>query len=165
MDVSGKTAVVTGGGRGIGRGISLALARNGADIVVADIIVDNAEGVAEEVRALGRRALPLSLDVTGQQSVETMTAQALAEFAGEVLERSTGRPGSLLLVGGDTAYACLRRLRIGAVALAGEAEPYVPWGRAVGGRWAGSAVISKAGGFGDPGTLRRIRFRLLSPFG
>ena len=88
---------------------------------------------------------------------------ALAEFAGEVLERSTGRPRSLLLVGGDTAYACLRRLGIGAVALAGEAEPYVPWGRAVGGRWAGSAVISKAGGFGDPGTLQRIRSRLLSP--
>ena len=88
---------------------------------------------------------------------------ALAEFAGAVLERSTRRPGSLLLVGGDTAYACLRRLGIGAVALAGEAEPYVPWGRAVGGRWAGSAVISKAGGFGDPGTLRRIRSRLLSP--
>ena len=88
---------------------------------------------------------------------------SLAEFAGEVLERSTGRPRSLLLVGGDTAYACLRRLGIGAVALAGEAEPYVPWGRAVGGRWAGSAVISKAGGFGDPGTLQRIRSRLLSP--
>ena len=90
-------------------------------------------------------------------------SRALAEFAGEVLERSTGRPRSLLLVGGDTAYACLRRLGIGAVALAGEVEPYVPWGRAVGGRWAGSAVISKAGGFGDPGTLQRIRSRLLSP--
>ena len=90
---------------------------------------------------------------------------ALAEFAGEVLERSAGRPGSLLLVGGDTACACLRRLGIGAVALAGEAEPYVPWGRAVGGPWAGSAVISKAGGFGDAGTLQRIRCRLLSPAG
>ena len=90
---------------------------------------------------------------------------ALAEFAREVLERSTARPRSLLLVGGDTAYACLRRLGIGAVALAGEAEPYVPWGRALGGPWAGSAVISKAGGFGDPGTLQRIRCRLLRPAG
>ena len=90
---------------------------------------------------------------------------ALAEFAREVLERSTGRPRSLLLVGGDTAYACVRRLGIGAVALAGEAEPYVPWGRAVGGRWAGTAVISKAGGFGDPGTLQRILSRLLSAAG
>ena len=90
-------------------------------------------------------------------------ALALAEFAGEVLERGPGRPRSVLLVGGDTAYACLRRLGIGAVALAGEVEPYVPWGRVVGGRWAGTAVISKAGGFGDPGTLQRIRCRLLSP--
>lgn len=90
---------------------------------------------------------------------------ALAEFAQAVLEGSAGRPRSLLLVGGDTACACLRRLGIGAVALAGEAEPYVPWGRAVGGPWAGTAVISKAGGFGDPGTLQRIRSRLLSPAG
>ena len=99
---------------------------------------------------------------SGAERSSEAVSLALAEFAGEVLERSTGRPRSLLLVGGDTAYACLRRLGIGAVALAGEAEPYVPWGRALGGRWAGSAVISKAGGFGDPGTLQRIRSRLLS---
>ena len=90
---------------------------------------------------------------------------ALADFAGEVLAASAGRPRSLLLVGGDTACACLRRLGIGAVALAGEAEPYVPWGRVAGGPWAGTAVISKAGGFGDRGTLRRIRSRLLSAGG
>ena len=95
MDVSGKTAVVTGGGRGIGRGISLALARNGADIVVADIIVDNAEGVAEEVRALGRRALPLSLDVTNQESVEAMTTRALAEFGAiDILVNNAGVIGA-----------------------------------------------------------------------
>ena len=75
MDVSGKIAIVTGGGRGIGRGISLALARNGADIVIADIIVKNAEGVADEVRSLGRRSLAVSLDVSDQESVEEMTAQ------------------------------------------------------------------------------------------
>ena len=75
MDVSGKIAIVTGGGRGIGRGISLALARNGADIVIADIIVKNAEGVADEVRSLGRRSLAVSLDVSDRESVEEMTAQ------------------------------------------------------------------------------------------
>ena len=80
MDVTGKTAVVTGGGRGIGRGISLALARNGADVAVADIIAENARSVAAEVEALGRRATALSLDVTDQQSVEDMAAAALAEF-------------------------------------------------------------------------------------
>ena len=95
MDVSGKTAVVTGGGRGIGRGISLALARNGADVVVADIIVENAESVAQEVGALGRRALALSLDVTDQESVDAMAARALDEFGAiDILVNNAGVIGA-----------------------------------------------------------------------
>ena len=95
MDVSGKTAVVTGGGRGIGRGISLALARNGADIVVADIVLENAENVAEEVNGLGRGALALTLDVSDQQSVEAMTSQAIAEFGTiDILVNNAGVIGS-----------------------------------------------------------------------
>ena len=86
---------------------------------------------------------------------------ALAGLAGDALQASAARPRALLLVGGDTACACLRRLGIGAVALAGEAEPYVPWGRVAGGPWAGTVVVTKAGGFGDSGTLRRICARLL----
>ena len=95
MDVSGKTAVVTGSGRGIGRGISLALARNGADVVVTDVIVENAESVADEVRAHGRRALALSLDVSSQESVDAMTAQALAEFGAiDILVNNAGVVGA-----------------------------------------------------------------------
>ena len=95
MDVSGKIAIVTGGGRGIGRGISLALARNGADIVIADIIVKNAEGVADEVRSLGRRSLAVSLDVSDQESVEGMTAQALSEFGAiDILVNNAGVIGA-----------------------------------------------------------------------
>ena len=95
MDVSGKTAIVTGGGRGIGRGISLAMARNGADVVVADIIVENAEGVADEVRALGRRAQALSLDVANQESVDAMAAQALTEFGAiDILVNNAGVIGA-----------------------------------------------------------------------
>ena len=130
-------------------------------------------GVTERAAAVARAARTLAAggDLfvwsapparAAERSSEAVSL-ALAEFTREVLARSTGRPRSLLLVGGDTAYACLRRLGIGAVALAGEAEPYVPWGRVVAGPWAGTAVISKAGGFGDPGTLQRIRSRLLSP--
>ena len=95
MDVSGKTAVVTGGGRGIGRGISLALARNGADIVVADIVAENAESVADEVRGLGRRALALTVDVTNQDSADDMASQALAEFGAiDILVNNAGVIGS-----------------------------------------------------------------------
>ena len=95
MDVSGKIAIVTGGGRGIGRGISLALARNGADIVIADIIVKNAEGVADEVRSLGRRSLALRLDVASQESVDEVTSQALAEFGAiDILVNNAGVIGA-----------------------------------------------------------------------
>ncbi len=80
MDVTDKIAIVTGGGRGIGRGISLVLARNGANIVVADLLEDNAQRVADEVRALGRKSLALSLDVTSQASADAMAASAISAF-------------------------------------------------------------------------------------
>ena len=92
-------------------------------------------------------------------------ATALADLAGDALEATAARPRTLLLVGGDTAYACLRRLGIRGVALGGEVEPYVPWGRVIEGPWAGTVVITKAGGFGDPHTLRRICRRRLTAAG
>ncbi len=60
MDVTGKIAIVTGGGRGIGRSIALVLARNGADIAVADLNLDDAQKVAAEVAQLGRKSLSVS---------------------------------------------------------------------------------------------------------
>ena len=83
-------------------------------------------------------------------------AADLADLAARALASAAVRPRALLLVGGDTAYACLRRLDIRRLVLRGEAEPYVPWGRALGGSWGGLVVVTKAGGFGDRDTLRRI---------
>ena len=72
MRLAGKVAVVTGGGSGIGRGIVLALAREGADVAIPDIQVMNAEKVAEEVKALGRKCLPMRTDVTSAADIKTM---------------------------------------------------------------------------------------------
>jgi NAD(P)-dependent dehydrogenase (short-subunit alcohol dehydrogenase family) len=72
MRLEGKTAIVTGGGSGIGRGIVLAMAREGADIAIPDIQVLNAERVADEVKALGRRVLPMKTDVTSSADVKAM---------------------------------------------------------------------------------------------
>ena len=80
MDVTGKFSVVTGGGRGIGRGISLMLARNGADVAVADLNLENAKKVAAEVADLGRRSLVVALDVTDQESTDRMAMEVIESF-------------------------------------------------------------------------------------
>ena len=80
MDVSGSVAVVTGGGRGIGRGIVLALTRYGAHVVAADLNARDAEATAREASGAGRVAVPSYVDVTDQPSVDAMVADALSQF-------------------------------------------------------------------------------------
>ncbi|MDP6445936.1 MAG: SDR family NAD(P)-dependent oxidoreductase, partial [Pirellulaceae bacterium] len=80
MDVSGKVALVTGGGRSIGRGIAITLAVNGADVVLADVNLDAAQAVASEVEALGRKSMATKMDVTDQQSVDESVAEVVLRF-------------------------------------------------------------------------------------
>ncbi len=78
--LSGRTAVVIGGGSGIGRGIALALAAEGMDLVIADIEHDSARAVAEEVRKVNVRALAIAADVTQPDSLERLAQEAYDEF-------------------------------------------------------------------------------------
>jgi NAD(P)-dependent dehydrogenase (short-subunit alcohol dehydrogenase family) len=80
MRLKDRVAMVTGGGSGIGRGIALCMAREGADVVIPDINVAGAEAVAAEVEAMDRRALALKADVTSEASVTDVVAQALKRF-------------------------------------------------------------------------------------
>ena len=80
MELQGQVAIVTGGGRGIGRATALELARMGADIVVAELYRANAESTASELRGLGRRALVVQTDVTSRDDLRAMVERTLAEL-------------------------------------------------------------------------------------
>lgn len=79
--LEGKVALITGGGRGIGRGIALCLAGEGADIVINDLPEStDAETTAQEIRAMGRKAIFLPVDVSDRNAMEAMFADALKHF-------------------------------------------------------------------------------------
>jgi NAD(P)-dependent dehydrogenase (short-subunit alcohol dehydrogenase family) len=82
MDLSGKVAVVTGGGAGIGRAAAIGLARAGALTVVADVDPKAAKQVAGEIAGAGARAIGLAADVSSATSVDLMVAAAVEEFGG-----------------------------------------------------------------------------------
>ncbi len=80
FSLEGKTAIITGGSRGLGREMALAFAEYGADIVVASRKVENCEDVASEVRALGRRALAIGYHAASWSDAQRLADTAIAEF-------------------------------------------------------------------------------------
>ncbi len=92
-DLAGKTALVTGAGSGLGRGIALCLARKGCNVMLADVDVDAAAETASLMRnedAAGR-GLPLKADVTDEESVATMVYDAVCALGGvDVLVNCAG---------------------------------------------------------------------------
>jgi NAD(P)-dependent dehydrogenase (short-subunit alcohol dehydrogenase family) len=80
MRLSDKTAIVTGARRGIGRAIALALAREGANVVVSDISQKDCQKVVDEIERMGRRGLALKCDVSSSNDVEDMVKRTVAKF-------------------------------------------------------------------------------------
>jgi NAD(P)-dependent dehydrogenase (short-subunit alcohol dehydrogenase family) len=75
MGLAGRNAVVTGGASGIGRGISLRLAHEGANVAIFDLNLAGAENVADEIRVRGRKALACPVDVTNRAQIDAAVAQ------------------------------------------------------------------------------------------
>ncbi len=74
MEFEGKTAIVTGGARGIGRGIALELAQRGSNVVIADMDEESARSVVAEIKAAGTQSYYCETDVTQQWSTDDMVA-------------------------------------------------------------------------------------------
>jgi 3-oxoacyl-[acyl-carrier protein] reductase len=114
IDLSGRVALVTGGSRGLGRADALTLARAGADVVIADLLVESelseetdaygplatvarqqglvgTESAAEAIRGLGRRAIAVRCDVTRRDEVEATVARAVEELGSvDILVNNAG---------------------------------------------------------------------------
>jgi NAD(P)-dependent dehydrogenase (short-subunit alcohol dehydrogenase family) len=80
FDFTGKVALVTGGSRGLGYQMVKALAERGADVVIASRKIENCETVAEEVRALGRKAMPYAVHAAKWDQLDAMVDAVYAEF-------------------------------------------------------------------------------------
>ena len=89
--LDGRVAVVTGGGRGIGRAIALELAREGADVVVSSRTREQLEAVAAEVRGIGPRAAGVVADALDREQAKEPVRRAAAEFgAADILVNNVG---------------------------------------------------------------------------
>ncbi len=80
MDLKGKIAVVTGAASGIGRHTSIALAREGADVVLADLDREGLAEVRNEIGALGRRALAVPCDVSKLEDIQNLYERSISEM-------------------------------------------------------------------------------------
>jgi 3-oxoacyl-[acyl-carrier protein] reductase len=175
IDLGGRVALVTGGSRGRGRADALTLARAGADVVIADILVESddsdeagrygplaqaaraqglvhTEATAREIEELGRRALALKCDVTDAQQVEAVVARALDELGSvDILINNAGTLDHVGQIGDQSPELWERDLRVnltGAFNCCRAVWPHMRqsgWGRIVN----MASVAGTLGGFGQ----------------
>lgn len=98
MLLKGKVALVTGGGRGIGKTIALALAKEGAKIIVNDYVEENAKKVAEEIISSGGQAESVQADISNYEEANNMMKNILKEQPVDILINNAGITRDTLLV-------------------------------------------------------------------
>jgi 3-oxoacyl-[acyl-carrier protein] reductase len=175
IDLSGRVALVTGGSRGLGRADALTLARAGADVVIADILVESelseatdswgalataartggmvhTEETVEEIRALGRRSLAVRCDVTNREEVAAVVTRAVDELGSvDILVNNAGTLDHVGQFHDQSPELWERDLRVnltGGFNCAQAAWPHMKeraWGRIVN----MASVAGTLGGFGQ----------------
>jgi 3-oxoacyl-[acyl-carrier protein] reductase len=175
IDLSGRVALVTGGSRGLGRADALTLARAGADVVVADLLVESelseatdrygalatvarqqglvhTEETVEEIRGMGRRALAVRCDVTERAEVDAAVARAVEELGSvDILVNNAGTLDHAAQFPKQSPELWERDLRVnltGAFNCAQAAWPHMrerKWGRVIN----MASVAGTLGGFGQ----------------
>ncbi len=104
MELDGKIAIITGPAKGMGEAVTMALAREGADLALAGRDMAPIETVADKVRALGRRAVTVRCDVTSPEDADALIAATTAEFGGrvDILVNVAGGSGPIETTSWDT---------------------------------------------------------------
>lgn len=102
LGMNGKTGIVTGAGRGIGRRIALTLAEEGVNVVINDIDQGRADEVAQEIQEAGGSAVGIAADVTDRPAVDAMVQQTIKRFGSlQILVNNAGIPLHPTDVGGS----------------------------------------------------------------
>lgn len=117
MSIEGKVVLVTGAAQGIGRGIALRLAKDGADIALVDLKADRLTGVAAEIAALGRKTVSITADISKRDDVYAAIDKAEQALGGfDVIVNNAGiaqvnpiasvTPEEVERIFGSTSTAC-----------------------------------------------------------
>jgi NAD(P)-dependent dehydrogenase (short-subunit alcohol dehydrogenase family) len=97
LKLKGKVSIVTGSGRGIGRGIAMTLAAEGAKVGVNDYYLERAEAVAKEIKGAGGEAIAVQADITKAEQVEQMIKKVVDQWAKvDILVNNAGIPAGIL---------------------------------------------------------------------
>lgn len=137
LGLTGKTALVLGGGGGLGSAIALSLAREGADVAVADLNSAAVERTAGEVRAAGRRSLPLAWDLADLGAIDGYVGRVERELGGvDILVNNTGGPAPSPAAGQDpgTWQASFQSMVVSVIAVTDRVLPGMRargWGRVI----------------------------------
>jgi NAD(P)-dependent dehydrogenase (short-subunit alcohol dehydrogenase family) len=149
FSLEGKRALITGAGRGMGRSMALAMARHGADVVVAARTRGEVEAVAAEIKELGRRGFALTIDLMKLQDIEPMVKEAAKLLGGiDILVNNAG--GSLATNPADLVKSLQENLTLNLVQVACAIDAALPymikqkWGRIIN---TGSGAATRAGMF------------------